>query len=916
MGIETYTTPGYDVDASIALKIRPSQPPEELNVEEELQEKSYAFYRIMAIVMAMIPFWLLFLLPFKMLVYEAKVLDIADTNVFTMLQNFFTADSSGNYILGVLPILAPEGTLGGVANGAFLYLIVLSIPVCFVLSLVAALFKKSSPALLRTILCVDIFVFTGYLLSLYCVGSFHQIEASAIDTPSLIVIALDLILYLVLSGIKCGKRFLFGFFSFLLTVASIGALYYGISCSSEAATALIAEKDVYKTLASVMTIFCGIALFFATAGIAAKKLRGRDIFFSFVLMYLGLRLNIMASLEKAFPEMATPILVSALLAWVLLMSQMSALNRLNKKDPKNASVLLNAEMARRQEEEELAKVRAWQEKIDKKEAKKAKKQAKKAKKAAKKQAKKDKKANAKQKRLEKKIAKFDKKQAKLAAKEEKRLAKKKPEKELSPKAAKKAEKKEAKKAKKHAKAVAKLQKKKEKVEKQLAKEIAKKEAKAAKAEKKAAKKASKGNSNGSPFCGLLAFIFALIPVGVFYAMETTSFDGDFAAKSVMLLDVVKDLFARELSVKALPLINDITLYIVVVATALTALFGLAAIIAPKSALKQMRKIFSWQGFAFGTYAIVTALTAMYGGASLTIDTPAIIVTAVALLGLIVTSALSNGKRTFYGLLVYLLTLASVGSILYAIGSNAVDLRKLYDTRRILRTLTLYPVCVFALILLAAYRGIPAKKTRAGGIFRSIILIYFASRVILFAILRSAYENFLTFGIISMAAALLLLMVESIALKAEKKAALLEKYKNYKSASEEPAPVALPVEAPVEIPDTTIVYKPVAPRMAVVDVPAPAPVATTPAEATANNSLQDLDLYGLAFDPFIGTLTFEERKEFIYLFMMQPFPDVPTYVVGGDNKVFFRKVFVHLGLLRSKISDALMEKIYQFAIRLN
>ncbi len=910
MGIETYTTPGYDVDASIALKIRPSQPPEELNIEEELEEKSYAFYRIMAIVMAMIPFWLLFLMPFKMLIYESKVLDIADTNVFTMLQNFFSANSSGNYILGVLPILAPDTVLGGVANGVFLYLIVLSIPVCFVLSLVAAIFKKTSPALLRTILCIDIFVFTGYVLSLFCVGNFYKIEASALDIPSIIVIALDLILYLVLSGIKCGKRFMFGFLSFLLTVASIGALYYGISCSGEAATALMAEKDIYKTLATVMTIFCGIALFFATAGIAAKKLRGYDIFFSFVLMYLAIRLNMMASLEKAFPEMASPVLISALFAWVLLMAQMSALSRRNKKDPTNASVLVNAEMARRQEEEELAKVRVWQEQISKKEAKVARKKAKKAAKIARKQADKERKEQEKQERIAKKQAKLEKKQAKLAEKAAKQEAK--PEKELSPKAALKAEKKKAKQEAKAAAMAAKAQKQKEQNEKKAASLAAKKEKQAA----KAAKKATKSKSHGNPFVGLLTFLFAILPLIVFYLLETTSFDADFAAKNVMLLDVLKDLFARDLSTKALPLINDISLYILVVGTAFSILFGLAAIIAPKGAVKQLKKIFSWQGFAFGTYTIVAAFITMYGGASLAIDTPSMIITAIALLGLIITSASLNGKRTFYGLLVYLITLVSVGSIIYAIAINAGDLQKLYDTRRILRTLTLYPVCIFVLILLAAYRGIPAEKTRAGGIFRSIILIYFASRVILFAILRTAYESFLTFGIISIATALLLLLVESIALKARKKAALLEKYKNYKDASEEEI---APVEIPVEVPDTTIVYKPVAPTMAVVDVPAQPVVeapAKAPAETPASYPNPDLDLYGFAFDPFIGTLTFEERKEFIYLFMVHPYPGIPAYVVGGDNKVFFRKVFVNLGMLRNKISDSLMEKIYEFTVRLN
>ena len=80
MGIETYTTPGYDVDATIALKIRPNEN-DDLNIDEELDDKSYVFHRVMALVMAMLPFWLLFFLPFKVLTYKDLTLNIADTNV-------------------------------------------------------------------------------------------------------------------------------------------------------------------------------------------------------------------------------------------------------------------------------------------------------------------------------------------------------------------------------------------------------------------------------------------------------------------------------------------------------------------------------------------------------------------------------------------------------------------------------------------------------------------------------------------------------------------------------------------------------------------------------------------------------------------------------------------------------------------
>jgi hypothetical protein len=50
-------------------------------------------------------------------------------------------------------------------------------------------------------------------------------------------------------------------------------------------------------------------------------------------------------------------------------------------------------------------------------------------------------------------------------------------------------------------------------------------------------------------------------------------------------------------------------------------------------------------------------------------------------------------------------------------------------------------------------------------------------------------------------------------------------------------------------------------------------------------------------------------------MINPVYGVPEYKVGGDNKDFFCKVFIYLGSLREQIPDSLMEKIYQYSIRL-
>ncbi len=69
-----------------------------------------------------------------------------------------------------------------------------------------------------------------------------------------------------------------------------------------------------------------------------------------------------------------------------------------------------------------------------------------------------------------------------------------------------------------------------------------------------------------------------------------------------------------------------------------------------------------------------------------------------------------------------------------------------------------------------------------------------------------------------------------------------------------------------------------------------------------------------YDPFIKTLTVQERNEFGDLFIANIYglrSYLPTYIIGGDNKMFFDRVFIYLGCYRNYISQELLEKIYLY-----
>ena len=75
----------------------------------------------------------------------------------------------------------------------------------------------------------------------------------------------------------------------------------------------------------------------------------------------------------------------------------------------------------------------------------------------------------------------------------------------------------------------------------------------------------------------------------------------------------------------------------------------------------------------------------------------------------------------------------------------------------------------------------------------------------------------------------------------------------------------------------------------------------------------------SFDPFIALLDTEERNQFTELFILKfkgVMPEIPDYEVGGDNKEFFRKVFIYLGQYRDRIPNGLLAKIYQYSLKLS
>ncbi len=94
-----------------------------------------------------------------------------------------------------------------------------------------------------------------------------------------------------------------------------------------------------------------------------------------------------------------------------------------------------------------------------------------------------------------------------------------------------------------------------------------------------------------------------------------------------------------------------------------------------------------------------------------------------------------------------------------------------------------------------------------------------------------------------------------------------------------------------------------------------PFATVPAAPAAQEKTDAFVPSKYSYDPFVSMLTTSEMNEFGDLFIANKFglqSYIPQYIIGGDNKDFFNKVFIYLGRYRNNISDALLDKMYRYA----
>lgn len=458
------------------------------------------------------------------------------------------------------------------------------------------------------------------------------------------------------------------------------------------------------------------------------------------------------------------------------------------------------------------------------------------------------------------------------------------------------------------------------------------------------------------FYRLLALLFALAPAAVFYFLQVKvlAYDptnGEYAVESYKLLDLFLGLFTKEgvavsklfgllplltLSAQPFDMANGLLLYAIPASMAICVLAALVALFCGKAAPGAARFILFLEFLVYASYAICSILILIlnYQGISACLDYVWIGLIGGTLLLYVILACAKSGKQALIGLIVFLLTTASAGALIYGIYKSSELTQTLISQYPLAKWILLGLVGLYLLSNFIAFLTIAAKKLYGADIARAVIMLLVGGVIVLACFLFKDLSDFLIYALIIAGASFVMLVFESIvvgvrngkarrARKARKAALAAEKAEAQEKAVEEASAEVLPAPVAEEPVAAIAVTEPVAAIPELI-VPVQEPVEEVAKEepiiapaAPAAPAIPVADIYGCGFDPFLATLTTEERTQFTHIFLLRSenkLPSIPDYVVGGDNKVFFRKVFVNLGCLRARIPDGLMEKIYQFTIR--
>ena len=414
---------------------------------------------------------------------------------------------------------------------------------------------------------------------------------------------------------------------------------------------------------------------------------------------------------------------------------------------------------------------------------------------------------------------------------------------------------------------------------------------------------------------LLALLILAACAGILF-LPISTFTSAWVVEKQTLIQSVQDLLASDVKMFGiLPAFVDgtgvlapsanVALYLLILATAVAAVCSLVAIFSKKvsPALVRTALCLLVGGTFFQTLSILS-ISNYVSTVEATTDLWTIVFAAGGAFVYFLLALAKNGKAAWltavHFLLALVATLLVVFGLMKAEGHN-------FEASPIYKTILLVVLALLLLNLFISACRAMSVKGLSGDIIRHVVQLVLAL-VACFAGYAAELEsdNFVLFCVLAAILSAVQIIIATLQ--------LLDRSKKRGEAATEAALADFKTEEYVET------YAYVGGPVAGVELAEEITPTMAAAEAAKDGSRPNLaTLVGNGFDAFMFNLNDKEKEEFIDLYIIRckgSMPEIPAYVVGGDNREFFNKVFIYLGQYREKISSVLLSKMYNFSMKLS
>ena len=418
---------------------------------------------------------------------------------------------------------------------------------------------------------------------------------------------------------------------------------------------------------------------------------------------------------------------------------------------------------------------------------------------------------------------------------------------------------------------------------------------------------------------LLALLILAACAGILF-LPISTFTSGWVVEKQTLIQSVQDILASETKMFGmlpvfvngtgiLALSANFALYFLVIAIAVAAICSLIAIFSKKAAPGLVRTaLFLLVGGAFLQTLSILAISNYVPELEATTDLLTIAVAAGGAVIYFLLALAKNGKAAWLTAVHFLLSLVATMLVIFGLmKADMVALRASFAATPIYKTVF---IAILALLLLnlfiSACRAMSVKGL-SGDIVRHVaqlIVALVACFVGYAAEIQS--DNYVLFCVLAAVLSAVQIIIATLQ--------LLDRSKKRGEAATVAALADFETEEYVET------YAYVGGPVAGVELAEEITPTMAAAAAAADGTKPNLaTLVGNGFDAFMFNLTDKEKEEFIDLYIIRckgSMPEIPAYVVGGDNREFFNKVFIYLGQYREKISSVLLSKMYNFSMKLS